>query len=308
MGQMARTARHDNGHNVEPGLCHRIDSMRAAKLLCGLACAFSLLHLFAFIQRVRLSQTDSHFSGQRIAVASGLLIIALIWAVEFYGIHTKAAFAWKLGWAILTIGFLQFLVVAGSAALQVPEADHPWVAFGAVMVGSSAVAAYWGFWWKRQKSYFTTPTLTNQKKRTKEWAMVLGIVALVFAGIAIISGPVAKYHEHGHQAVKRFHEQLAAGQYAEIYDTADETLRESTSKAEFVNLMQSVHERLGDVESLNPGWQGVAFHGGQRATIAEDFDTKFTRGIAKESFVWQAQDSHLTLGRYQIKSSMLTSK
>jgi hypothetical protein len=32
-----------------------------------------------------------------------------------------------------------------------------------------------------------------------------------------------------------------------------ETLRDTTSKADFVNLLQSVHERLGDVESLDPG-------------------------------------------------------
>ena len=49
-------------------------------------------------------------------------------AVEFYRIHTKVVFAWKLGWVILTAEFLRFLVVGGSSALQVPETDHPWVA------------------------------------------------------------------------------------------------------------------------------------------------------------------------------------
>ena len=95
--------------------------------------------------------------------------------------------------------------------------------------------------------------------------MVFCIVALVFAGITLISGPVAKYHKLGHQAVKQFHEQFASGQYVEIYDAADETLRETTSKSDFVNLLQSVHEKLGDVESVNPGSQGIAFHGGQRS-------------------------------------------
>jgi len=132
--------------------------------------------------------------------------------------------------------------------------------------------------------------------------------ALVLAGVGLISGPVAKYHNLGHQAVKQFHEQLASEQYVEIYDAADETLRDTTSKSDFINLLQSVHERLGDVESLNPGWQGIAFHGGQRMTISEYFDTKFAHGNGTEWFVWQAHDNRLTLGRYQIKSSVLTSR
>jgi hypothetical protein len=262
----------------------------------------------AIVHGIRSPQTSSLFAGNGILSAIGLLVIALMHAVEFYGIHTKTLFAWKLGWGILAAMFLQFLVIGGSSALQLPGTDYPWVAFAAVVVGGSVDAAYWGFWWKRQKDYFTTQSPTTKKPRTKELAVVLCLVALVFACVALIAGPVAKYHKLGHQAVKQFHEQLASGQYVEIYDAADETLRDITSKADFVNLLQSVHERLGDVESLNPGWQGIAFHGGQRMTISEYFDTKFAHGNGTEWFVWQAHDNRLTLGLYQIKSSVLTSR
>jgi hypothetical protein len=282
--------------------------MRSAKIVCALACVFSLVGFIATTRGIRSPQAGSFFAGQGIFAAIGLLVIASMCAVEFYGIHTRALFAWKLGWGILAAVFLQFLVIGGSSALQVPEADHPLVAFGAVMICGSAVALYWGFWWKRQKDHFTAQSPGSRKTRTKELAVVFCIVVLVFAGVALISGPVAKYHGLGHQAVKQFHEQLASGQYNEIYDAADETLRKTTSKSDFVNLLQSVHERLGDVESLNPGWRGIAFHGGQHMTISEYFDTKFTHGNGTEWFVWQADDNHLTLGRYQIKSSVLTSR
>ena len=282
--------------------------MRAAKIACGLACVFSLGRFIAIIHGIRSPQTRSLFTGHGILAAIGLLVIALMYAVECYGIHTKALFAWRLGWGILAAMFLQFLVVGGFSALQLPETDYPWVAFAAVMVGGSVVAAHWGFWWKRQKEYFTTQSPTTQKTRAKELAVVFCIVVLVFAGVALISGPVAKYHELGNQAVKQFHEQLAAGQYVEIYDTADETLHETTSESDFVNLLQSVHEKLGDVESLNRSWQGIAFHGRQRVTISVYFDTKFAYGNGTEQFVWQAHDNCLTLGRYQIKSSVLTSR
>jgi hypothetical protein len=215
-----------------------------------LSLAYSLWTGFiAIIRGVRSPQTGSLITGRGILAAIGLLVIALMCAVEFYGIHTRAVFAWKLGWVILTAGFLRFLVDGGSSALQVPETDHPWVAFGAVMVGGSVVAVYWGFWWKRQKDYFTAQSPAIPRAGTKELAVVLCIAALVLAGVGLISGPVAKYHELGNQAVKQFHEQLAAGQY-----------------------------------------------------------TKFTNGTGTEQFAWQAYDNHVTLGRYQIKSSVLTSR
>jgi hypothetical protein len=282
--------------------------MRTAKVACAIACAFSLVGFIATIRGIRSPLTASLFTGHGILAAIGLLVIALMWAVEFYGIHTKAVFAWKLGWGILAADFLRFLVVGGSSALQVPEIDSPRVAFVAVMVCGSVVALYWGFWWKRQKGYFTEQSPAIPKVGTKELAVVLGIVALILAAVWLISGPVAKYHELGNQAVKQFHEQLSAGQYAAIYDAADETLRARTSKSDFVDLLKSVHEKLGDVQDLNPSWQGVAFHGGQSATIALHFDTKFTNGTGTEQFLWQKEHNRLTLSQYQIKSRVLDSK
>ncbi len=264
--------------------------MRAAKIVCALACVFSLVGLIATIRGIRSPQTGALFTGHGILAAIGLLVIALMWAVEFYGIHTKAVFAWKLGWGILAAEFLRFLAVGGSFALQVPEADDPWVAFGAVMVCGLVVAVYWGFWWKRQKDYFTAQSPAIPKVGTKELAVVLCTVALALAAVGLISGPVARYHELGNQAVKQFHEQLAAGQYVAIYDAANETLRESTSKSD-----------------LNPSWKGIAFHGRQRATIALYFDTKFTNGTGTEQFVWQKDNNRLTLSWYQIKSKVLDS-
>ena len=282
--------------------------MRAAKIACAVACVFCLVGFIGIIRGIGSPQAVSLFTGHGILAAIGLLVIAVMCAVEFYGIHTKAPFAWKLGWGILAAMFLHFLVVGGASALQVPEADDPWVAFGAVMVGGSVVAVYWGFWWKRQKHYFTVQSPAIPKMRTKELAVVLCIAALVIAGVGLISRPVARDHELGNRAVNHFHEQLAAGQYVAIYDAADETLRENTTKSDFVYLLQSVHEKLGDVQGLNSRWEGVAFHGGQRATIALYFDTRFTNGIGAEKFVWQERDNHLTLSRYQVTSIVLDSK
>lgn len=282
--------------------------MRVAKIACALACVSSLAGFIAIIRGIRSPQIGSLFTGHGIPAAVGLLVIAVMCAVEFYGIHTKARFAWRLGWGILAAGFLRFLVAAGSSALQVPETDHPWAAFGAVMVAGSVGAVYWGFWWKRQKEYFTAQSPVIAMLTTKKLAVVLCIITLVIAGAALISGPLAKYNERGNQAVQQFHEQLAAGQYVAIYDASDEALRKCTSKSDFIDILQAVHDKLGTVQDLNPSWKGVAFHGGHRATIALYFDTKFTNGTATEQFVWQDYNNRLTLSRYQIKSTVLDSK
>jgi len=237
-----------------------------------------------------------------------LLVMASIYAVEFYAIHTQAAFGWKLGWGILAATFLQFLVLGGSAALKVPEAEYPWAAFASVVVGGSLVAIYWGFWWNRQKNYFTPQSRMIPNTRTKELAAVLCILVALFAVFALFSGPAARNTKLANQAVKQFHDQLDAGQYAAIYDGADETLRETTSESDFVNLLQSVHQKLGNVQDLNLSWTGIAWHGGQGVTISLIYNTKFTYGSGNEQFVWQSHDNRVTLGRYRIKSNVLASK
>ena len=275
--------------------------MRVLKVFCALVCLSSVARFVAVIH-------GSTITKHGILVVIWLLIIALVYAFELYGIHTKAGFAWKLGWGILAATFLQFLVLAGSAALKAPETDYPWVAFGAVTVGGSLVALYWGFWWRRQKSYFVLPSPTIPKTGTKELVAVFCILALAFAALTLFSSRTDKYREPADAAVKQFHEQLAAGQYAAIYDEADETLHTATSQSDFVNLLQSVHQKLGNAQDLNLSRTAISFHGGGRMSIRVTYDTKFTNGTATEQFVWQDQDSRVTLGQYQIRSDVLTAK
>jgi hypothetical protein len=39
------------------------------------------------------------------------------------------------------------------------------VASAAVVIAGAIVAVYWGFWWNRQKNYFTTPTPVEGEQR-----------------------------------------------------------------------------------------------------------------------------------------------
>lgn len=282
--------------------------MRFLKVFCVLVCLFSVARFVAIIHGVFSPEAGLIVARPGIWAAIWSLVVALAAALEFYGIHKRAPFAWNLGWGILAATFSEFLARAGSAVLGVPEADYPWVAFAGVMVGGSLVALYWGLWWKRQKGYFTSQSPAIPNARTKELVAVLCIAASAFVAIKLFAAQTAKYREPADPAVKQFHEQLAAGQYVAIYDEADETLRRTTSESDFVDLLQSVHQRLGDAQNLNLRSTVISWHGHGKMSIGVTYDARFTHGIATEQFLWQEQNNRVALGRYQIRSNVLTPK
>jgi hypothetical protein len=92
------------------------------------------------------------------------LFVSAFCVAAVYGIHKRSLVAWKLGWIVIAAGLTEFLVSALSAISKIPRNDHPVVAAAAVVVGGTAVALYWGFWWKRQKSYFVKLTPANNPR------------------------------------------------------------------------------------------------------------------------------------------------
>jgi hypothetical protein len=276
--------------------------MRVLKVFCVFVCLSCVVRFVVMIHRLYSPQTGSTATGHGILAMTWPLVTAFIFALEFYGIHKKARFAWHLGWIILAATLMGFLVSGGAAALRVPENDDPWAAFAAVMVGGSLVLAYWAFWWKRQKDYFRAPSPPIPNAGSKELAAVLGISVLVFAAFTSLPRLTAKNEEHANQAVKQFHEQLAAGQYNAIYDGADETLRRITSEPDFVNLLQSVHQTLGAVQNSVP--RRTVFQLAQ-GTVRLDYDTTFVRGTGREQFVWQIKDNQAILDSYRVDSREL---
>jgi len=254
------------------------------------------------IHRIYSPQTGSTATEHSISAMIWLLVTAFVFGLEFYGIHKKERFAWHLGWIILAATLLRFVFSGGSAALRVPANDDPWVAFAAVMVGVFLVWAYWAFWWKRQNDYFgaQSPTIPNAGR--KELAVILGISVLVFAAFMLLPRLTSKNEEHANQAVKQFHEQLAAGQYHAIYDGADEVLHSTNSESDFVNRLQSVHQTLGAVQNSVP--KRIVFQLAQ-GTICLDYDTTFARGTGREQFVWQMRNDQAILDSYRVDSREL---
>jgi len=79
---------------------------------------------------------------------------AVLFGIGSYGIHRRMHLAWKVGWFYLGL----FYVLSIHSAMTAPNASKPaqnqLITLAVLVVMFSAVAAYWGNWWRKQKSYF----------------------------------------------------------------------------------------------------------------------------------------------------------
>src|ERR1700730_5797284 len=133
--------------------------MDRLKIICALFCLMCVASAITGVQAVHLS-THNSSSDASITMHSGYgrvwsLVSALIYAGAFYGIQKRAPIGWKLGWCALIVSFLQFSIGALSFSLKLPQPAR-WILSTAILVTGAGVTAYWGIWWKRQKSYFRT--------------------------------------------------------------------------------------------------------------------------------------------------------
>ena len=85
-----------------------MEAVRAAKIECILARVFVADAFGTLIHGIRSPQTGSLFTGYGILAAIGLLVSAVVCAVEFYGTHTIAGLAWEIGWGTLAAEFCRF--------------------------------------------------------------------------------------------------------------------------------------------------------------------------------------------------------
>jgi Protein of unknown function (DUF4019) len=108
----------------------------------------------------------------------------------------------------------------------------------------------------------------------------------------------------GEKAVARFHSQYGREQFDSIYTAAASTLRESTSKDEFIRFMTAVHTKLGAVRQSTPsGWRVQALTSGSYVDLT--YETDFARGHGTESFRIRLGGDGAKLEGYNINSAAL---
>jgi len=113
-------------------------------------------------------------------------------------------------------------------------------------------------------------------------------------------GSASEKIELAKQNVERFHSQFNSAEYGAIYASTDEKVRVSRSQTDFTNYLQSVHDRLGNVQSCSLLRTAFAWHTTQRATITLVYETSFAKGVGREQFIWQIDENQVSLYRYTV--------
>jgi hypothetical protein len=128
--------------------------MRTLKIACAFFAFLSLAATLTGTRAISWSFGGLHITKHAgIGVMFGSLFNALLYASAAYGIQRRVPVVWKLGWAVLIISSLQFMIGGLSSVLRQPGA---WIGAAGILVGGALVSVYWGRWWNRQRDYFHT--------------------------------------------------------------------------------------------------------------------------------------------------------
>ena len=104
--------------------------------------------------------------------------------------------------------------------------------------------------------------------------------------------------------VTRFHAQLDAEQYHEIYAQASPEFQNSGSEADLTKFFSAVHRKLGKVQRTNEQTFFINFTtSGNIATLT--YQTDFSNGSGSEQFTWRVNEKQATLIGYRIDAPAL---
>ena len=108
-------------------------------------------------------------------------------------------------------------------------------------------------------------------------------------------------------AITDFHRQFNEARFKEVYAATHENFKKATTEAEFVELLDAMHRKLGKhVESAGKGWRVNSFNGKTTASLSQD--ATFEHGKGTETFVFVISDGKCSLQNYDIQSRELIGK
>ena len=100
-------------------------------------------------------------------------------------------------------------------------------------------------------------------------------------------------------AVARFHWELNAGGYEQIYDEATPELRASAPKAQILGVFEGVHQKLGNAVSAKfDEYKSNSTSSGTE--VAGTYTSTYANGTVKETFTWMKKGNSLQLLRYHM--------
>ena len=141
--------------------------------------------------------------------------------------------------------------------------------------------------------------------RTQLWAVSnFVVITVIVVGTSACS---LKSKQVAEDAVTQLHNQYNAGQYREIYSQADEEFRKTVKEADFVNMLEHVHSKLGTVKQSNQdAWNVNATTSGTAVTLG--YDVEFSEGKGTEECSFRVSGDQAKLIGYTVKSPLLATK
>jgi hypothetical protein len=98
-----------------------------------------------------------------------------------------------------------------------------------------------------------------------------------------------------------FHEQLDAGDFDAIWNSADDAFRKATPRPNFEKFIQAVHRKLGRVvKTSNTGWNMRSFN--FKTSIVLQQNTEFEHGSGTEVFTYTTNGDEVKLLGYNVNS------
>ena len=136
-------------------------------------------------------------------------------------------------------------------------------------------------------------------KTTSKHIIFFVVIVVLFAGCSMKKGKDA-----AERAVEKFHNQLNAGQFREIYAEADEGFKKAAKEEDAIALFDGVRRKLGTVQKATlTGWHVNAAMGGNAITLG--YDVEFSGGKAVEQFVYRQSGDKVALFNYNVNSPVL---
>jgi hypothetical protein len=132
--------------------------------------------------------------------------------------------------------------------------------------------------------------------------ILLAVLMSALSGCSISADTAA-----AERAVSKFHEQLDASRFNEIYEGSSEDLRKATTHQDMVALLEDVHRKLGPTKSSKEQTWHVNFHtSGDFVTLK--YKTAYANGDMDEEFIYRMRDKTPLLAGYHFKSSAPVNK
>ena len=114
------------------------------------------------------------------------------------------------------------------------------------------------------------------------------------------------YHNYqiASDAVDRFHQQLNAGDYDQIFEEATDEFRRAGSRNDLNKFFDNIRQKMGPAGKRSAAGFHVNWQNG-RLWVDQVFNTQFEKGQGQEYFLWEIQQGHPHLYHYRVDSPNL---